>query len=865
LRTILLVAFLLSPAITLHASQIRFFENGKGIQPGPDAGLFVDNEFRRRIDLSGAWKFTLDGEEWNTVAIPSAFDSPQRVTFQRTFALTGEMLDKYAFWFVAYGINYQSEIHINGTFIGRHAGGYTTVMFPIARNVLQLGSENVVTIACSNELDVRSTVPLRQRVGGWRSYGGILRDIYVLGTPRILISDAVANVESVERTGVRVRVRGIIESRENAEDPGDRPEGLAYVVEAFDKLNGSLIARSAAVPFSVEINKTQNVSADVILSNPRMWSPSSPDLYVLRSSLVQFVGKSTTLLDELDRTFGICETRFHEGKILVNGGSLSLKGVVWREDHPSFGGAMTYDAMERDFAQIKSLGANLVRFLYPPHPYVLNICDRYGLFALLEIPLVGVPGEVLQTENYTELAASYLREAVLRDRNHVSVLAWGLGDELDFGSVENRCGIVLAMKNMVASLDSRPSYHVTGDINNPCLAGFDFLMVNSFSKDAKEFRSDIGQWKDRYPTKPIIVARYGKDVEPENHNGYSDPLSSESQARFAMQFLDVAKELSLVGSVWWGFSDWRGDRPSMSTHSGDPYLHSFGLLSYERQKRTSFDVIRSVFHGEKTAALPIGSHSSGAPIIFVLAGLIVLIAFAFNYNSNRQFRENVNRSLTRAYNFFADVRDQRILTYGQSFFLAAIIAVTGAIILSSVFTYYRDDRVLDNLLSLLLADSVKERLVRLVWDPVTFIPVVSGCVLVGIFVIGVLVRVFSLVARVRITLYHAISASVWSLLPCVVLIPFAMILYRVMETPMYVVPSLVLIGLVAVWSFIRLLKAVAVISDVFPLKVYLAGVLILAGTVALLYGYLDYTQSTSLYLKHVLGKGGVLSVIQSVL
>jgi beta-galactosidase len=380
----------------------------------------------------------------------------------------------------------------------------------------------------------------------------------------------------------------------------------------------------------------------------------------------------------------------------------------------------------------------------------------------------------------------------------------------------------------------------------------DIIAVNSYGEDPKVFRTLLQECRTRYPEKPIIVSRYGYDVEPGNRSGYSSPLSMESQARYIMQFLSMVQDVKIGGSVLWSYNDWRTDRPSLSTRSQDPYLNTLGIVSYDREKRTSFDVVRSIMNDEKVQALPVGNYSSNAPIIFVIAGFIVLISFAFMYNANRRFRDAVNRSLMRTYNFFADVRDQRILTYGHSTILAFVIAITWATVVSSILMYYRNDHLLDNLLSQVLSDRMKEWLVQLAWDPIRCIAILSGIILLKFLLISVLVKLFSMMVRTRVYYYHAYSITIWSMLPFIILIPLSMILFRLLDAQFYIVPIFILIGILVLWVLFRLFKGVSIIYDIYPIKVYAVGLLFIIIVCLAIYGYLDYAHSTTLYVKYLL-------------
>ncbi len=830
---------------------IRFLENGQPTRTGPDAAMFPDNPTRQKIDLAGSWRYSTNGKEWYQVAVPSAFEGTAQLTMMRTFSVTSEMLDKYTFSLVVYGINYLSEISINGNFIGRHMGGYTSYVLPIPANALQVGNENSIRVLVDNELSPKTTLPLRQQIGGWRTYGGITRDLYILATPKLYIDNVDVTYElQKENRNVRLTVRADVVDR----GIGQPIQGQLtdYQVEVFEKMSGDLVGRSGLSSVTHQLNKSTEISAEVAISSPKLWSPESPDLYVVKAEVVNVANKEVRVVDEYDLNVGIRDFEWMNGRLFINGNLEPLKGILWTEDHPLYGSAMTYEALEKDITQIKTLGANLIRFQYPPHPYVLNLCDRYGILALEEIPLRSVPEEIFVKDYFQDLAAASLKEMVSRDKQHPSVLAWGLGEGIET-KTSSSCGYITALRNIVNSLDHRPVYFGSQTASHPCFEYVDIAAIVYTGSDVKAFRESLRQWKEAFPEKPLIVTRFGTDVEPGNHNGYSDPLSTEAQARTAMLLYGAISDAKIAGGVFSSYNDWSTDRPTLTTHSHNPYIISMGVVSTDREKRTAFDVIRALYNGEKIQALPIGNFSSNAPVIYVVAGIIALISFFFLYNGNRRFRDCVNRSLFRTYNFFADVRDQRILVYSHSLFLAVIISITWATLLSSVFYHFRDNITLDNLLSQVLSDDMKEWLVRLIWQPLHFIVVVSILVFLLLVLLSVIIRLCSMMVRTHVYFYHAFSITMWSMLPYILLIPAVMVLYRLsMETEFYIGPMMILAGAMSLWVFVRLLKGISIIYDVYQFKVYLVSIALIAVATAAIYSYLDYTLSTSLYMKYIL-------------
>lgn len=831
--------------------QLKFFENGESTAKGKDAALFLDSPTRLKIDLAGQWRYSLDGGEWQEISVPGAYDAVAKTTFLRTFEIKANQLDMYSFQLVMYGVNYQSEISMNGNLVGRHLGGYSSFTVPVPSNVLQAGSENTIAVSVDNELTPKTTLPLRQQVGGWRSYGGITRDIYLLATPKLYIDDvAMTTAISSDGRTATVRITPEIVDRGfslNEELTG----GLSFVAEAYYHDGDSLASRSNSIPLTVQKNKLAGVEATLTLYEPKLWSPEFPDLYLVKCKIIKENAGELKTIDEYSIEIGIRQFQWKSGQLVINNNATPLKGIVYHEDHPSYGSALTRDAMKRDIISIKSLGANLVRFIYPPHPYLIALCDRYGLLVMEDIPLVGVPNEILLKEYFQEFASTYLKEMVARDVNHASVLAWGIGDDFELDP-NGKCEYVQSASAIIKTVDTRPMYFASRRSSDPCFEFADIIALNSYETEVATLRNEINLCRQAAKEKPVILARFGKNVESGNRNGYSDPRSLEAQGHYIRQCYDVIKETKIAGGILWAYADWRGDRPALTTHSSDPYVQTMGIVNYEREKRVAFDVTRSLYNGEKVQALPFGKYAPSAPIIYVLAGLVVLIGFAFLYNGNRRFRESVNRALLRSYNFFADIRDQRVVAWTHSIVLLFVFSITWSILFSSVLTHYRESVLLDNLLSQFMNDTLKEWFVQLIWMPPKFIMVISVLLMMKIFMLAVLVRLCAMLVRTHVHFYHAFSVTMWSLLPYIVLIPIAMIVYRLMENHFYIYTVAAIVLVINAWVFLRLLKGISIIYDVNPVKVYGGGLLLVALCLAAIYGYFDYTQSTSIYLKYLL-------------
>ena len=797
--------------------------------------------------------YSTDKENWHAVRVPSSFDTEGRVVFRRKFSIDESLIRTSSFKLVSLGIDQECEVYINDIFVGRHTGGSTTVEFDIPDEALQLGPENTIQISVVNVLNSRSTLPLRKQVWEWRSYGGLVRDTYILATPRTWISGlTVRTALDDEMKHATVAVSALVTAKSLNDSAAAMPAAGSYAItaELYDKLSRALVAQSAVQPAVVQPNRDLDVDVSFGFNGPKLWSPESPELYVVQVTLWRVEGKVRTPLDMCSRVTGFSKRALDKGTILVNGLPVVLKGVVWHEDYPGTGASMTYEQMERDILLVKSLGANAVRFAFhPPHPYLLNLCARYGLYAFVEMPLDHAPVDILSDEAYESLVESYAREMVQRDADNPAVLAWGIGDQFDSAGSRS-IAFVRRMVSFLHSLDGRAVYFGSRMVENDLAApSADIAAVDLPATDLKSFRRHLTDWKKNHPMQPVVLLSYGREVDHTNRNGRSDPLSQESQAYFFFQYYAVVRELGIAGSFVSSFSDWRGDRPIMSANVADHYLTPLGLMSYEREKRASYEMVRTLYNDEKIAAIPVGNYRASFPSAHVLSGLFVIMLVGYQYAYNRRFGEAIKRSFLRSYNFFADLRDLRAVSFFQTLILAFAVSVTLAVLVSSYLYHFRTDLFVDYVLTyLVVSDEAKGQLIAAAWHPFTGILILTGFWFVLSWVAALFIRVSAFFFRKRISFFHAYGVTVWGAMPFVLLSPVAMSLFKVMETPVYIIPCTILVAVFAFWVALRVLMGVSVIYDTSTPKAYAGGLFVLLLFVGATAMYYDSTYATRSYL-----------------
>jgi hypothetical protein len=118
--------------------------------------------------------------------------------------------------------------------------------------------------------------------------------------------------------------------------------------------------------------------------------------------------------------------------------------------------------------------------------------------------------------------------------------------------------------------------------------------------------------------------------------------------------------------------------------------------------------------------------------------------------------------------------------------------------------------------------------------------------------VSLLIKAVAWISRVRVTLVRTWMLTIWGSLPLIILSPVGMSLTKVMETPIFVLPSMIVVAAVMVWAALRLLKAMSVVFDITPARTYaiavLVGLLLVAAGVA----YLETSYALRASLEQIL-------------
>ena len=242
-------------------------------------------------------------------------------------------------------------------------------------------------------------------------FEGIVRDVKMAITSPAYISDTFVTTPGL--SGNEGRVNAAVTVKNGYKEKKAFTVGVS-VTDAEGKEIAN-ISEEAEIQAGEEAEITL-ISAN--LSSLRLWSVDDPYLYTAKTTL----SSDGTIIDETSTRFGFREYSFEDDGLYLNGEKIEIVGVNRHEQWPWIGRAVPDKLQRADADLIKDTGFNAVRCShYPQDPSFLERCDEIGLIVFEEAPGWAYIGD----DSWKEVYKENIREMILRDRNHPSILSWG--------------------------------------------------------------------------------------------------------------------------------------------------------------------------------------------------------------------------------------------------------------------------------------------------------------------------------------------------------------------------------------------------------------------------------------------------------
>ncbi len=477
-----------------------------GDPAGAEAAAFGDTSWRT-VDLPHDWSIEGRPEKSNPTGSGGGFFPTGVGWYRKSFSAPADWRGKRVS--VEFdGVYRKSTVYLNGQKLGTHPYGYTSFTFDLTAN-LNLAGPNLLAVRVDNSAQPNSR---------WYTGSGIYRHV------RLVVTDAThvahwgvfVTTPSVSDASATVSVQTRL-ANESAERSGVIVKTTIYDRTGREAGTGESTLMLAP---GAEAEAAQTIT----VANPALWSPPSPTLYRAVSRISK-VGKDGRVVDQVATTFGIRSLSWSAEKgLLLNGKSIKLTGGSVHHDNGPLGAAAFDRAEERKVELLKAAGHNAVRTAHnQPSPAFLDACDRLGLLVLDE-PFDTWKAHKAKFDYGTDFDEWWKRDLsalVLRDRNHPSIVIWGIGNEIPELEVEAGKEMSKQISDQVRSLDTtRPlTLAFPGTTTTPNAAavfsqlditGYNYNILPTYAADHQQLPKRLMLTTESYPAKafPLWVVSH---------------------------------------------------------------------------------------------------------------------------------------------------------------------------------------------------------------------------------------------------------------------------------------------------------------------------------------------------------------------
>jgi beta-glucuronidase len=455
---------------------------------------------------------------------------------------------------------HSATVWVNGELAGEHARkGYTAFTLDIT-HLLHWGQTNSIAVRVDNAFN--SHMVPRGRSSDWANDGGIFRPVQLLVTQKTFIErvdiDAVPDLASGDG---ELTIAAYIRNTSVESWSGK----ASFHITEDDSLNA--LTDSTGEALSVKAGAVEKLIFQATLPKAKLWHFDHPNLYRLQFSISD--ERST---QQFKTNFGVRKLDIRDGAFHLNGERVRLMGVErMAGSNPEFGMAEPSEWIVHDHADMRHLNCVFTRVHWPQDKRVLDYCDRHGILMQTEVPAWGsetFDGMGVQPDaDLMENGLEQLREMIGRDRNHPSVVVWGLCNEI-WGQNPPAYQFAKRMLEEAKRLDpgrlcSYASNSLSSTPQRDVAGLMDFVEANEYYGTwAPGTAADAGRYLDElhgaFPGKPIVVSEYGYcSCTPERPEGDEQRMETLRSHDAAMRSKDF-----VGGAIFFCYNDYR-------THVGD--------------------------------------------------------------------------------------------------------------------------------------------------------------------------------------------------------------------------------------------------------------------------------------------------------
>ena len=544
---------------------------------------------RTVVNFNSMWAFTKQASEvpaampknWNWVNLPHSWNELDGQDgggdYYRGTCYYAKSFDKMdlpeaeRYYLELRGANSSADVYVNGKHLGHHDGGYSTWRVDMT-DALQ--RDNLVVVSVDNAAN--DTV--YPQVADFTFYGGLYRDVNVIcvndshfdldyyGGPGLMVTP------TVKGSSADVEVRAFVTNMQPNQT-------LRYSIHAAC---GCLLSGA----------QTADTTVNFTIDEVHLWhGRKDPYLYTAKVELVE----DGEVIDAVSTRFG-CRT-FEidpERGFILNGEEYPLRGVSRHQDRWGIGNALLPEHHEEDMDLICEVGATTIRLAHYQHDqYFYDLCDERGMVVWAEIPYISN-----HMPTARENTISQMKELVVQNYNHASIVVWGLSNEISMKGDDDPD--LLENHNILNDLchEMDKTRLTTIAVVSPCSIDSPYIQIPdvvSYNHYFGWYGGDTtmnGPWFDnfhaKHPNIPIGCSEYG--CEALNWHTSKPTQGDYTEEYQAFYHEELIKQLFTRKYIWathvWNMFDFGADARNEGGENGQNHK---GLVTFDRKyKKDSF-------------------------------------------------------------------------------------------------------------------------------------------------------------------------------------------------------------------------------------------------------------------------------------
>ncbi len=544
---------------------------------------------RKLVNINSSWGFLKDTKEipatfpsdWENINLPHTWNAIDGMDggadyFRGTchyakLLKKSELPESDRYFIEINGANSSADVYVNGVKKAHHDGGYSTWRVDITE---ELTEETLLVIAVDNAPNSY----VYPQVADFTFYGGIYRDVNV-----ICVNESHFDLDYYGGKGL------VVTPEIKGSDATVKIETYISNKKEDQKIHFSIVDANGKVVIE---DTTTETSVSLEIKDVHRWhGRKDPYLY---KAVVELIADET-VIDSVESAFGCRTFEIHpENGFILNGEEYPLRGVSRHQDRIGFGNALLKEHHEEDMELICEVGATTIRLAHYQHDqYFYDLCDQKGMVVWAEIPYIS--GHMATGRENT---ISQMKELVVQNYNHPSIVVWGLSNEITINGandpdlVENH----RILNDLVHEMDK--TRLTTMAIVSMCSMDAEYIQIpdtvawNHYFGWYGGETSMNGPWFDKfhakYPNIPVGCSEYG--CEALNWHT-SDPKQGDYTEEYqAYYHEELIKQLFTRKYLWathvWNMFDFGADARGEGGENGQNHK---GLVTIDRKyKKDSF-------------------------------------------------------------------------------------------------------------------------------------------------------------------------------------------------------------------------------------------------------------------------------------